>query len=262
MKQSSNPLLTFFASNIVSLITILSGGVALALDRFGLLPPTSLPKVLLALVCLLATSEIVDKARRFDRLHDTVSRGFDDLARRLGKTALERSTSEQAHQYLTEAILRANTCVHHAAVGPGFARMLPEYKKKYYAAIEKKLRESRISYRHVTSFFDLARLTRVQRWLEDPTIHKYFVAYYPAAPAAAATIYFVIVDEEEAVVRFPRAAGEPDEYLRTAEPELVKLFLDYHRLLWQNGNKLKELHYDKAAVAQLAEDLQKSQQPA
>lgn len=227
--------LSFLGKYGLSLATVLTGVTALGLEALGLLPADAMPKVLLVVLCLLATTEIVEKSRRLDAIQESVDDGMAELRQKVGAADVTRlPTSEDAHAAMTSAIARAQRSIHHAAVGPGYARMLPQHKRAYYAAAKKVLRDSHVTYKYVTAFHDDQRKIRVREWLRDPVIRKYFVAHFPT-PQSVPSPYFLIIDEEEAFIRFPKPADEPDEYLHIREPQVVELLVSYHRLLWSSA---------------------------
>jgi hypothetical protein len=47
---------------------------------------------------------------------------------------------------------------------------------------------------------------------------------------------FGLIDETEVIVRYPYGKGEPELWIAVRHPAVVKLFISYYRLLWQNGH--------------------------
>ncbi len=239
IKRDQGGIGNFLLQNGLSLATVLCGTGVLAFDQLSELSPSTFAKATLALLCLLATSEIVDKSRRLRTIEDRICDGFDDLSRRLGRDdVIKFGSSEDAHSYITHEITKTSRCIHHAAIGPGLEQLRPEYKERQYAAAGAKLRDSAITYKYITAFFDLERVDRVQRWIEDADIRRFYVAHYPP-DRLMPTIYFMVFDDTKVVARFPRPAGEVDEYVLITDRTLIEFFLEYHRFLWQRAEVIK-----------------------
>ena len=57
----------FIFDNIISILTIIIGVLVVILSQLHILPTSIIPEVLLALVCMLATSELVERRKKLRR---------------------------------------------------------------------------------------------------------------------------------------------------------------------------------------------------
>ena len=54
----------FIGDNIISILTIIIGVLVVILSRLNILPTSIIPEALLALLCMLATSELVERRKK------------------------------------------------------------------------------------------------------------------------------------------------------------------------------------------------------
>ena len=91
----------YIGKNLFSLLTVFLGCVALGLSQLRVLPPDAIGPTTLALVIFLATSQLVDHARKLDRIETSIKDGFQDTITAVGGVSvIPLVEPEKGLQYL------------------------------------------------------------------------------------------------------------------------------------------------------------------
>jgi len=228
----------YIGKNFFSLLTVFLGGVALSLSNIGILPPDKVPATTLALVIMLATSQLVDHARKLDNVENLITNGFQTTISSLGGVSVIHLTEpEKGMAYLAEKMRNAKSRLDHVSLSPPIARNHVG-STELEQTIEKTLLNNQIRYRYICIFHDNARVTRVKKHLSNPKISKYFVGYFETQLNSVPMPNYLLVDENEVVAIFPYIYGEPEVWLSIKHPEIVKMFSKYTERLWTESKKI------------------------
>jgi hypothetical protein len=91
----------FVGSHFISLATVLLGVAVILLDQINLVPDKSIPLVTLAIVTLLATSEIIENRRNIANLNDRLDSLGKQVSEALkGIQVINFASTEEALGYL------------------------------------------------------------------------------------------------------------------------------------------------------------------
>jgi hypothetical protein len=232
------PLWDYINKNFFSILTVFGGSVALLLSRIGVLPQDIIAPTTLALVLLLATSQLVDNARKLENIESALKHGFQETILSLGGVSvIHIAEPEKGQVYLAECVKNAKSRLDHVALSPPIPRN-HSGSIELEQAIEKTLLLNLVRYRYICSFYDSARATRVKKHLSNSKISKYFVGYFETQPNSVPLPNYLIVDDSEVVAIFPYIYGEPEVWLSIKHPEIVKMFSKYTERLWVESKKL------------------------
>lgn len=226
--------------NLTSLSTVIAGVVTLILVRAGLLSPSAIPLVTLALLILLATSELVDKSRRLEKIESAISDGIDDVLEAVGGATVTKLTLlDDGLDYVAKKIRGSKSTIEHFALHPPG----PRWSKKrinYEKAIQDLLKTNRVRFRYIAELRP-HRLERLKTLLGDKSIKQFFPAYYDRSGDCFPAMSFMIFDESEVLVYCPKTTGEAETVLALRHPDIVKMYADYFRLLWVQAKPLNTL---------------------
>ena len=232
---------TFFdylKNHFFSLLTVILGVVALILTQLKLLPPNTIGSTTLALVIFLATSQLVDNARKLEKIDKSISEGFQGAISSLGGVSVIRlDEPEKGLLYLADRVRNTKSRLDHVSFSPPIPRNnigASEWEK----AIEKTLLSNKVRYRYICEFYDQVRIDRVRKHLSNPKISKFFVGYFPIRAKSAPMPNFMLVDDDEVIAIFPYDYGEPEVWVSIKHPDIVKMFSRYFQRVWNESEKL------------------------
>ncbi|HJZ24598.1 MAG TPA: hypothetical protein VJ201_09190 [Candidatus Babeliales bacterium] len=221
-----------------SLLTVLGGSIAFVLSNTGVLRPDIIGTTTLALVILLATSYLVDNARKLDSIENAIKDGFQTTISSLrGVRVIHLTEPENGMVYLAKRIRDAKNRLYHVSLSPPIARK-HRGAKELEDANESTLLQNQVRYRYICVFNDKARLIRIRKHLSNPKISKYFVGYFETQPNNVPMLNYLLVDDSEVIVIFPYPYGEPDVWLSIRHPEVVEMFSKYCERLWGDCKKI------------------------
>jgi len=230
--------LDYLRRNFFSLLTVVLGAVALILTQLKILPSDAIGSTTLALVIFLATSQLVDNARKLEKIEKSINNGFQGTIASLGGVSvIQLDEPEKGLLYLAEKVREAKNRLDHVSLSPPIPRNnsgAAEWEK----AIEKALLANKIRYRYVCAFYDPIRVERIKKHLSNPKITKYFVGYFPIQQNSAPMPNFMLIDDNEVVAIFPFIYGEPEVWLSIKHPDIVKMFSRYFQRLWNDSEKI------------------------
>jgi hypothetical protein len=236
----------FVGDNIVSLATIAFGVGVIIWQRISTPSPDPVSLVILALLCLLATSELVERRRRLAKIQaevDQIREANELLTRKLSQfpdVVVKRfSDYEQAIYHLCERVEAAKVCVQQASIDERRSTYMRAHDR-FHKIRTKVIRDSKIDYRYLFQINE-RRVNNVSKWLED-TKGKFFAAGLNIARQPDDTpigfLTFTIFDHEEVYVRPPYNLGQSADYLLIRNPEVVNLFSDWFNYLWSQAVRI------------------------
>lgn len=237
-KGSSEKLWSFIGDNLISLATVAAGIIAVVAQQLGWLSGPTVSSAILGLLCLLATSEIVERTRRLDKIERLIAEKSERTIKSLsGVEATVLPTSEEAFEYMADHIEQARRRIDHAALAPAIPRRTSS-ARKWEQAISKVLRANQVLYRYIASFTDASRLDRVRQHLASPSVKKYYVGHFDTSGTSIPMLSFLIVDDQEIIMHYPYVPGQAEMFLAVKHPDIVRLFSVYYERLWQEATKL------------------------
>jgi hypothetical protein len=237
MKNKS--LWEFIGDNFLSLVTIVSGIFVIVLASANLIEDRWVSSAILGLLSLLATSEIVDKTRKLNRIEECLNLGFQNVLNKKDGEVIVWSWTETDEylRYLQKRLRQAKSSYDHAAISPPLPRQFNEMSA-YESELEKIFLANTIRYRYVAILTDPTRVTRIRKYLLNKKVKKYFVGYLDFDPEKMPMPSFSIIDEEELLLYFPPAYGELESWVSIKDTELAKIYLSYFRRLWEQSTKI------------------------
>jgi len=232
----------FIGSNIISLLTIMLGLIVVVLSQLKILPDTIIPATLLALLCLLATSELVEGRKKLSKVEEKL----DDVANQIlqatqGIKTISFQTHEDAILYHAKRILEATLSIDHASIDHRRTQDDTPERKKFENAREKAALSSQIKYRYVSVLHSKRRLDLGHNFIIDKKARNFFAGYFPKPEHEIPLMSFVIIDKKEVITRYPYEHGQDSGYIAIQSPVVVKLFLGYFERLWEDSEKLRDM---------------------
>jgi hypothetical protein len=232
----------YVKANVISLATVIAGIIALILQNLNLNIPGSdklIPSATLILVILLATSELIDKSKKLDRLESLITDNFDKTLRAVGGATIKKyRLLHDGWAYAARKIREVESTIDHAGLAPPTSRWSKE-ANGYLDAILKVLRANRVRYRYIAGLSDgQKRLDHVIERLSDPEVKEYRPAYYPQPPGTCPSFSFIIFDRKEVVVYYPKDGEQDEIMISIKQPDLVEMYCDYFQCLWTEAEKL------------------------
>jgi hypothetical protein len=223
-------------------VTIFCGALVLALNFFsGLSSQISswTPTVTLAIVVLLATTNLLEQSRKLDRLETLIREGFDNNLRALkGAKITRHRLLHDGWACVADKIARAEATIYQAGLAPPTSNGSSE-KSKYHAAVDKVLSNNKIRYRYIVGISrDRERLKKTYERLKNGRFRQYKTKYYLQSSKTCPCFSFIIIDEKEVLVYYPKD-GQADEVMFAInESALVEMYLDYFQCLWNAASDL------------------------
>lgn len=208
------------------------------LQLFGLVNANNITMAILAILVLLATSELIDKSKKINNLETLTNEGFANTSQALGGCIVRRFTvSEEGFDYLAQRVRAASSNIDHAAFAPPIPRW-SEQSHAYEKTMVDVLRKSQVRYRYIGGLGDRKhRATRLMTMISDPAVKRFFPRYYEYSEQLPG-FSFVLFDEEEVVLYLPSIIGGPETVLAIRSPDVVKQFDDYFTRLWSEAKTL------------------------
>jgi hypothetical protein len=235
----------FIKDNLFTLITIITGAGAIILSQLNRIKPSDVTVAVLAIVTLLATTELVDKTRRLDRIENTMQKQYSYIRHAIGGVeVLSFTNATTAFQFMSQRILEAQSSIDHAALAPSVPRWHGEHQK-YENAITKILKSNQVRYRYIADLPEKSRLDRIRKQLSDPSVRQFFVRYFSVKPHSLQFHNFMIFDEKLAIINYPYTEGDPEKFLAIENPEIVAFYVNLFSSLWNSAevfrlDKIKE----------------------
>src|SRR5687768_14298352 len=104
-KRDRNDAWNFVSSNFITLSTVGAGVIVVVLQLFELVNANNITTAILAILILLATSELIDKSKKINNLETLINEGFANTSQALGGCIVRRFTvSEEGFDYLAQRV--------------------------------------------------------------------------------------------------------------------------------------------------------------
>ena len=233
-------LWAFLSRNLISLLTIVSGCTVLVLQQFGLVTGDNIYTATLAILVLLATTEVVDKNMKLDKIEDLIVTEFKRITQE-SKYAkvLKFPTPEEGFQFLANKLKNCRLSIEHATLAPSPPRWFTE-RRNFSEAREKVLKENKIIYKYIIwgSKDQLEIPKHVNEWLSNPDIKRVFVSYLEKPNYNVLGISFMIFDKSSVAAYMPSVSGDPEVLIALEHPILLEAFTNYFRRLWEDSKRL------------------------
>jgi hypothetical protein len=236
--MKSGKVWKFIGTNVVSLTTVLLGVVVLLLDGLNVIPDSVLSSTVLALLVLLATSELVESRRRLSELDGRLEDISSQLANTIGIEVKTFSSHDEAIEYITRRTLEASHSIDHAAIDYKRSRQTPA-RLRYEKIREKTILSDRVKYRYLGVLYSKRRLEFGRRFILEKKTSKFYAGYYLKPYPEIPFPFFMVFDKRETVTRYPFEPGQDAGYMSIRSPEVADLFLGYFERLWESSQMLQ-----------------------
>lgn len=246
----------FVGDNIVALSTVIAGvGVIIWQAIADPANPDPVLTAILGLLCLLATSEMVESRKRLDRIQSTVDRQVAQILTLLPVAEVRRfPDSESALTYLSRRAKDAGVSIDYASLDVVRSRVRSAHKK-WLRDRNDLIEGGETRYRYLFRA-NAQRNVQVRKWLSNSVAGRFFTAGFSPRSLNAPMMVFVVLDNEEVFVRSPYEVGEDEVYMSIRHPDVVALFSQWFNRLWASATKIDpRLSYEQQ-VAELDRLLQ------
>lgn len=245
----------FIGNNIFALSTIVAGVGVISWQSFGNTANfDAVSSAILGLLCLLATSEIIEGRKRLDNIHEDMEIGFSRILSKLPEVEVKRfPDSRTAIEYLCERVSCATVSVDQTSLDKRRSQDIKLHDK--FRRVKDdiiKYDKKDIRYRYLFRATE-RRIEAVKTWLEPSNKGRFFTAGYKASEDSFPLMMFFIFDEEEVYVRNPYGYGEEEVYLSIRHPDIVALFSHCFNHLWRNADRCFEHNKNDEKQKQLYE---------
>lgn len=220
--------------DLVSIATVLGGIGALILSLMGIVSESVVLPSILALLVLLATSEIVERRMLLDAILKKVSPLGDP------KTDVKVFDHVDDHyKFLKERISCANRYVDIVNFRPEQPRPTVE-RIKYAKAFDKRIATGALRVRRIVIPYDLTTLTWIADLLHRHNGCNFWVAHYERPAEYLPVLNMLLIDGHEVFVGGFFKTGQYDEngtiWLR--DSRISQAFQDYYDYLWHKAHPL------------------------
>jgi hypothetical protein len=248
--MSAHQFLTWIKNSVFSLTIGVVGIVVLILESSGLIPPSSIGRATLALVALLAVSEVLERRRLLSELQgaveeqkarlqehdDRVLEGLDGASREVidglqGVKVKVFPTIAEFASYYTECIQGAQ-CVRDTYLQTTSPRDMDVAWIKASARIrdasDQVCRDSDVDWRDIVVFSRQSILEHMKKRIREAD--NYGIAYFDTPrDVQPPHVSFAIVDEELFLLG-------AKTFLSVEQPDVVAFFRDYHEAMWNQAH--------------------------
>ncbi len=248
MKNNNLKIWSFISENVVALSTVIAGVAILiwqSVTNFQNIDPFS--AAILGLLCLLATSEMVEGRKRLEKIQETLDKEISRIAPMLSGVSVKRfSDSESGLNYLCEKINNASVSIDYASIDSqsrtSAGKMLGKLSESQVNVISK----GEVRFRYLFQSRE-GRTKGIQSLLKvAKATGKFFSASLPHNKDEFPILSFVIFDNVELFTRSPYNLGDDEIYLSIQHPDIVSLFLQWYNQLWNIATKIDpRLPYEK-----------------
>lgn len=235
----SNKIFDFLKNNGFSLLTVAFAAIVIGIDQIGSISELAIQRSILALLLLLATSELVERKRKLNKISEQVERLPIEISETLeGVHVRTFSRADEAQKHFAKAINAAQISICQASIDIRRSRRT-EQSDKLDACRDKKIKRDIIKYRYVASLNDTRRLETGKSYILDQSLSKFYAKYYISKPPSIPLMNFTIIDDSEVLIRCPYDHGQDPIYLAIINTEITQLFLSYFEVLWKEAKELR-----------------------
>ena len=204
-----------------------------------MLPTSIIPEVLLALVCMLATSELVERRKKIAKIEeklDDVRELF--IANSHGVKTITFQSNDEAVLYQAKRFREAKAFLDMAGIdrrrtGDTSAR------KRYEEARENVILSGEVKVRYIGVLYGKNRLNFGREYVINHKAKNFFAGHFKKPYNEIPLMSFIIVDRQEVITRYPFQFGQDTGYIAIQSPYIAKLFLGYFERLWECSDKLR-----------------------
>ena len=239
----------FISNNIIGLSTVAAGiGVLIwqAMVAPAQLDPVS--TAILGLLCLLATSEIVENRRRLDRIQATVDEEIARMLSVLPTGQIKRfCDSDSALIYLSTRIRDCQVSVDFASLDMIRSRAKAAQDKLLKARSDS-IKSGKARHRYLFQVNE-RRANLAKEWLVHSVPGKFFTAGFGGFLRTIPMVNIIILDGEEVFTRSPYQVGEEEIYMSIRQTDIVAFFTQWFNQLWNSATRIDPaLPHDQQAA--------------
>lgn len=230
---------TFVSDNVVALSTVVTGvGILIwqaVSDPANLEPVTA---AILGLLCLLATSEMVESRKRLDRIQDTIDEEMAKIVAYLPVAEIRRfPDSASSIAYLCRRMGEAKTSIDLAAIDVSVRTPAKQARDTFLQVRSNVVAEGTVRFRYLFRP-NQGRINRLEDLLSKSIPGKFFVASLPYHIESIPQPPFYIFDGEEVCARSPYEVGKEEVYVSVRHPDVVSFFSQWFDHLWTLSVKI------------------------
>ena len=244
---------SFIADNILSLLSVAIGVIVLVLQGLGLASTDTVASATLALVALIATSEVVERQRRLSKLEKSIEQSIEQYRAGFDRYAVKQMPAPEAHEYVKFKVATSKKSIYWVSVGP--RRSTPSSAKRPYEdALEQVALAGRVEEFGIwfPTLDSEPRIKRAQKLIfAKGGIANAFVKHISDS-GELPYLSFLIIDDEEVIVRPPLTEGGRIYNIAITSSTITNLFLDYFDRLWEKGITLDKSEKTRQYLDQLA----------
>ena len=170
---------------------------------------------------------------------------IDNVVSSKGIDVLEFDEVGEVYEYVAKRLSSAKYSVEDITWGSYTGYRTEQDKKsydRYVKTIEKVCKKPNVMYQEISSLSDEHYFYRSINLLKH---YNYHLSYHDISTVNVPLISYVTIDSEEVILgfcRIPKVQRPPVgvKYLSIKNREVVNFFKDYHRLIFEQGEKIKE----------------------
>lgn len=228
----------FIGSNAVSLATISFGLIVIFLDQIKWIRPEDVPSVILAVLALLATSEVIERRGKLSKIEERL----DDVAEQLKSVrsakVIRFSNPEEALEYLTKRTREATESIDQASIDQQRSRNT-HARQKYIETRQEIVLADRLKFRYVGVLHETRRLEESFRLINGRKLNRYFSGFYLKPSPQIPMMNFNVFDKKEVFTRHPYGTGQDESYVAIQSSEIAEIFTEHFQRLWEESTKLE-----------------------
>ena len=229
----------FIGDNIISILTIIIGVLVVILSRLNILPTSIIPEALLALLCMLATSELVERRKKIAKIEeklDDVRELF--IANSHGVKTITFQSNDEAILYQAKRLQEAKAFVDIAAIDRRRAGDTSA-RKHFEEARENVVLSDKVKVRYIGVLYGKNRLDFGREYVIKNKAKNFFAGYFKKPYNEIPLMSFIVIDKQEVITRYPFQFGQDTGYIAIQSPYIARLFLGYFERLWECSDKLR-----------------------
>jgi hypothetical protein len=237
--KKSSDFWGFIVKNIISIATVIGGLFVLVLSMVGTLTDSKIIlQVLLALLILLATSELVEGRKRLDTLLETQKELLGLAERKLCEVKVFDNVEEH-YTFLEGRIRLGKSYIDIINFRPHLPRP-SSGRQNYTKLLEEIMDKDSIRVRRVIIPYNFGTISWIKDLLNRFNGKNFWIAYYEKPPKYIPLLNILIIDEGEAFVGGFFRKDHPDDRgtIWLCDPELISTLKKYYDYLWDQSIKL------------------------
>jgi hypothetical protein len=199
------------------------------MQGIGMVTTQAVASATLALVALLATSEIVERQTRLSRLEKAIEEQRADLNQTVDNLTIKKLVADECYEYVRYLFLSTKKSIYWVSAEPRRGTT-SDSNRPYESAIDLVLKRGNVRFTWLTCFDGESRIQRATRILSKQQHNpKVYIGFLPKPINDIPSFSYFIFDEITLVTRAPFSKGELGAYLVITSPTLINLFIDHFR---------------------------------